>query len=330
MRDRNETKKEWIIPFLMFEAGILALLVAIALVGNIFTLIVVAQNRTLRKENFLFIPSLAVADSLAGIGLTLSLVQIPGLWCVSFLGGTLTMMMVTCALFVSHVHILAMALQRFLAISFPLKYGMWISTKRMCVVIAGMWTVGVVYAMTFLSWGWEDSPKKNASNPCRPSHLSYHVPRDYIGWSQSTVFLLVLCTLLATYGNVLRVARSQAARVHSHSLASHNLEWNDHQGQVPEARRGANSEPRKALKFIVVAIGAYVLTWFMFFCVRVAVIVRPELASLTFWVPVEFSATLISFSNSSLNIFIYSYYLSEFREAYKRLLCYFLRRDMGT
>ncbi len=66
--------------FLLFREGVLALLIVLTEVGNILTLGVFAEHK------FLFIP---VADVLAGIGVGTKLVQMHGIWCVGYLGGTL-------------------------------------------------------------------------------------------------------------------------------------------------------------------------------------------------------------------------------------------------
>ncbi len=324
----NSNTEKWLLPFLVFLEGVLALLIVLTEAGNILTLVVVARNKSLRKENFLLIPSLAVADALAGIGVFVNLLQIHGIWCVDYLGGTLTLMLGTYGLFLSHAHILAMALQRFLAIVFPLKYGVWITTKRMYVAIAGMWITGAVYIMTFLSWGWQDPGKEK----CVSYFGSYHVPQEYISWSQCAFFLLIIFTLLVTYGNVLRVAKMHSIQVQgSVQSSSHSQEGTNYPVQTQHrSQHEANMESKKATKFIAVAVGAYLMTWLMYFCVRIAATVQPQLASWQPWIVVEFTAINIGFSNSSVNIFIYSCYLSDFRRAYRQILCCCLGRREQT
>ena len=80
----NITEETWIRPFLIFGAGVSALLIVMTEVGNILIIIVVLQKRSLRRKTFLFIPSLAAADILVGIGFAMRLhkckvcgVQIP-------------------------------------------------------------------------------------------------------------------------------------------------------------------------------------------------------------------------------------------------------------
>ncbi len=321
--------EEVTMPYLFFLGGVMALLIILTEAGNTLTLVVIALHKSLRTEDFLFIPSLAVADAVAGIGLAANLLQNHGILCVDYLGGTLTLMLLTYALFVSHAHILAMALQRFLAVVFPMKYGVWVTTKRMYVAIAGMWITGAVYVTTFLSWGWQDPDNEKK---CVSYYGNYHVPQEYIGWSQCTFFLLIFFTLLVTYGNVLRVAKLHSRKINS-SISAFSPSQ-DTTGDPERAQESpqheTNVESRKALKFIAAAIGAYLLTWLMYFSVQIAATVQPHLISWQPWVAIELTAITISFSNSSLNIFIYSWYLSKFRRAYKRIICCCLRTQEVT
>ena len=88
-----------------------------------------------------------------------------------------------------------------------------------------------------------------------------------------------------------------------------------------------NKESEKGLKFIVAAIGAYLLTWTMHLCIRIAAIAQPELITWEAWAAIEFTSIFIVLSNSSLNIFIYACYLSEFRKGYRRIFCYCMEKQ---
>ena len=159
----NVTTETWLKTLLIFEGGFAALLIAQILVGNILTLIVVLQHRSLRRKNYLLIPSLAAADTLVGIGFALNLTQGQGIWCADYLTWTLSFMLLCYGLFLSHAHILAMAIQRFLAIVFPLKYGVWIIRKRMYVQLLQCGLHGLFMSCHFCSLTGEIQQIKSVS-----------------------------------------------------------------------------------------------------------------------------------------------------------------------
>ncbi len=310
----NVTTETWLKTLLSFEGGIAALLIALTLVGNILTLIVVLQHRSLRRKTFLFIPSLAAADIVVGIVFILKLAQTRGAWCADSLTWTLSIMVLCYGMFLSHAHILVMAIQRFLVIVYPLKCGLWITRKRMYVVIAAMWITGAVLVMPFLSfdWGYPDNQECISSVGDNPP--------IYFTSTYAIFILSILLTLLATYANVLRASKAHVTYVRSISGASTSSSSSG--TQIPQiTQQDANKRSRKGLKFIVAAIGAYLLTWTMNFCIRIAIVVQPELTAWEPWVAIKFTSIVIGFSNSSINIFIYSCYLSEFREGYRKILC---------
>ncbi len=317
----NVTTETWLKPFYIFGGAVSASLIALTVVGNILTLIVVLQDRSLCRKTFLFIPSLAVADILVGIGFAIRLTQIQGVWCADPLTWKLSFMVLVCGLFLSHAHILAMAIQRFLFVVFPLKCGVWITRKRMYVAIAAMWITGAVYVMPFLSF---DLVGDSVSKKCVSS-----VDGDspiYFDSTSAMLFLSVLLTLMVTYVRVLRVTKEHATCVNSIPLASSS--FNSHGQQIPHIiQQDVKKGSRKGMKFIIVAIGAYLLTWTMNFCTRTAVLVQPELTTWEPWVAIKFTSIIFGISNSSINIFIYACYLSEFRKGYKKILCYCVGRQ---
>ncbi len=184
----NVTEETWLKPFLIFGGGIAALLITLTEVGNILTLIVVMQHRSLRRKTFLFIPSLAAADILVGIGFAIRLAQVRGLWCADTLTWKLSFRVLACGLILSHLHILAMAIQRFLFVVFPLKCGLLITRKRMYVAIASIWITGAVSVMPFLPF---DSAGDSVSKECVLS-----IDGDSPIYFTSAAIVISLCVIL--------------------------------------------------------------------------------------------------------------------------------------
>ncbi len=68
----------------------------------------------------------------------------------------------------------------------------------------------------------------------------------------------------------------------------------------------------------------------MYFCVDIIEMIHPDLKSgdiSDVWFLVESTSILLAFANSSANVFIYSCYALEFKQAYRKLLCGCLNND---
>ncbi len=145
---------------------------------------------------------------------------------------------------------------RFLAIVFPLKYGVWITRKGMYGAIAAMWITWAVYVVPFLFFDWRDPANKKCVSFINED-LPIYLIRGY------AIFILsVLLILMGTYVNVLRVAKLHATRVRGNPSESSSS--SSYGAQIPQIiQQDTNKESSKGLKFIVAAIGACLLTWSM-------------------------------------------------------------------
>ena len=220
--------------------------------------------------------------------------------CLDSLGVTLIHVVSWVVVLSSHLHIVAMAVQRYFAVVFPFRYHVWVTKKRLRVTVAAMWTVSVTYGLTDLAFGWDT---RAGADGC--GQLS--VPKAYSGLSQLAIFVLVLITLSFTYGSILRIARQKTSQVIDVSA-----------GGPPDRNR--NERKGKAHKFTTAVILTYTVTWSVYFCGDIVEVIHPWLLDQDAWDIVEYVSFLLAFSNSCVNVFIYSYYLPEFRVAYQNLL----------
>ena len=226
----------------------------------------------------------------------------------------------SCA-FSSHLHILVLALQRYLAIVFPFRYETWVTRRRLRVTMALMWTVSLGYGFTCLSWGWE-----GGSESCGTQIYDANTTV-----SQLPVFALVILMLLVTYCSIFRIARQKTSKVASTATSPDTTPTNSSEtGQqlgAPhlQARDQQKSKLHrgmgKAPKFMIATISTYLATWSVYFCVDIIEMIRPEFQRDEVWFLIEYTALLLAFANSSANILIYSCYALEFKQAYRKLLC---------
>ncbi len=184
-----------------------------------------------------------------------------------------------------------------------------------------VWTVSLGYGFTCLSWDWQDW-----SEGCGPQIYDANTTV-----SQLPVFALVILTLLVTYGSIIRIARQKTTQVATAAISHDTTPPNSSDtGQQPGAphlpvldqqnyksHRGMGKAP----KFMIATISTYLATWAVYFCVDIIKMIRPEVRRDEVWYLIEYTAILLAFANSSANIFIYSCYALEFKEAYRKLLC---------
>ncbi len=94
---------------------------------------------------------------------------------------TLTYIVPWIGILSSHLHIVAMALQRYLAIVFPFRYDIWVTNKRLSVTVAVIWAVSIAFGLTELAFGWDTQLKRDGCG-------SLSVPKSYTGISQLSIF----------------------------------------------------------------------------------------------------------------------------------------------
>ncbi len=295
--------------FIMGNRFILLILGLLATAGNILTLAAFVKFEKLRTSRYMMVASLAVCDTMIGSEwIFRSLTAIFSLWCHLEIP---VVMSITATSGVSHVHVLLMAVDRFIALTAPFRHAELMSSRRILSMIAAGWIFGVTYALTLLCWGWKEYHRN-----CE--YLL--VPKIYIGATQFSMYIIAIILIAAMYCAVWRVAKRQAARtndvgLHREARAERGT------GQMASGIQVATTSGQaKATKFISIVLGVYLGTWLLYMCYGVISVSPLRNANfLAQAVLYEVAMDLMAL-NSCLNIFIYAVYLKEFRDAYRKLL----------
>ncbi len=312
-QDVNVTSRSWMLnmnQFIMANKKFLLLLMGLfALAGNLLTLVAFVKFKKLRTSRYMMIASLAVCDALIGAAWSVqSLAFIFGILCHVY---TVVNMSITVTFVASHLHVLLMAVDRFIALTAPFRHTELMSRRRILSLIAAAWAFGITYALSFLFWGWEK----------RYSCIFLLVPAVFRNAMQFALYILVLIMMAAMYGSIWRVAKRQAARTIDVGGQREAPADPGNMQMSPGIQTPPRSGPAKATKFISTVVGVYLGTWLMHMCVEVISMSQPSNVNyVAMRVFSEISLDLMVL-NSCLNIFIYVVYLKEFRNAYRRLLC---------
>ncbi|XP_046386626.1 putative tyramine receptor 2 [Ischnura elegans] len=188
----------------LLTAFVLTLIILMTLVGNVLVILSVFTYKPLRIVQNFFIVSLAVAD------LTVALLVLPFNVAYSLIGRwefgiTLCKIWLTCDVLcctASILHLCAIALDRYWAITDPLAYAQKRTLRRVMLMIAGVWLASGAISSPPLA-GWNDWPEEFTNNTaCRLTQQP-----GYIVYSSLGSFYIPLFVMTIVYAEIFVAAR---------------------------------------------------------------------------------------------------------------------------
>ncbi|XP_055064529.2 histamine receptor H2b [Misgurnus anguillicaudatus] len=293
---------------------ILVTFIALTICGNVLVCLAVATSRHLRKINNCFIVSLAVAD------LLLALLVLPFSAMLELRNGRWPLGGVLCNIYISLdvmlctasiLTLLAISVDRYLAISRPLCYPMRVTPTCVAITLTGIWvcSLAVSFLPNNLGWNtpdfrvhnlnWHMWDEGDEGRICRYEWNNKCVLLFSIG-----VFYLPLLVMCGVYYRIFSVAREQVCRIRA---------------ATPSCAQSASASVRehKATVTLAAVLGAFVLCWFPYFT---------YFTYLGMWTDTKPSQVTHSvvlwmgYLNSALNPILYPALNRDFRQAYGHLL----------
>lgn len=212
------------------------------------------------------------------------------------------------------------ALDRYLAIMWPLRYQSLLTKRRACWVVLAVWAVAALISFLpiHMKW-WLFDPNDKEVQCCmiNPHCCEFHINKIY-AWTSSIIsFYIPLLIMIFVYARVYLEARRQLkniCRIEGH-IRTQNLCSQD-RSETRNRRTRLGLRDHKALKTLGIIMGVFTLCWLPFFILNVAM---PEpkhneiklLYKILNW---------IGYANSFFNPLIYCR-SPEFRSAYQEILC---------
>lgn len=300
------------VPYMAAELVIAVL----SAVGNLLVCAAVGLNRKLRTVTNYFLVSLAVADICVGaVAIPCAILTDVGLprhrlhLCLLMLSVLITLTQS------SIFSLLAVAMERYIAIFMPFRYHVLVTPRNATLVILATWLLAFLIGLVPLM-GWHKTPP--ASGDC---FFVLVVDMTYMVYFN--FFACVLAPLLVMfliYARIFVMVWRQARRV--------GLERSRPGGERQVRARMRRETKMAASLFLVLFLFAvcwiplHVINCFLLLCPRCAVPLELLLA-----------AIILSHANSAVNPFLYAYTMTAFRDTFKAIVlcCRFVpnRNDNG-
>ncbi|XP_034037805.1 histamine receptor H2a isoform X2 [Thalassophryne amazonica] len=304
---------------------ILSLLIFMTIGGNVLVCMAVCASRRLRCLTNCFIVSLAVTDLLLGL-LVLpfsALLELSNDWPLGpvFCNFYISMDIMLCT--ASILTLLAISVDRYLAVTMPLRYTSLVLPWRVAVAMVSVWTVSLAVSFLPIHMGWNtvNGTIQNYGPDAPERHCRFELNGPFVLTDSLLTFYLPLLAMCWTYLRILRIARAQAKRIVSTrpTVTTYNCRNNPSTSTTLVLSVTAVAlREHKATVTLAAVIGAFVVCWLPYFIVFTILGLREHPDPNT--VP-EFSIVLwLGYTNSALNPILYGALNRDFRSAYICLL----------
>lgn len=287
---------------------VLELLIAVlSVLGNVLVCWAVCLNSNLQSITNFFVVSLAVADIAVGVlAIPFSIIISTG-FCSNFYGCLFIACFVLVLTQSSIFSLLAIAIDRYIAIMIPLRYNSLVTGQRAQSIIAICWFLSIIIGLTPMM-GWHMQPNNN--NTCTPGLIEclfeevvvmeYMVYFNFFG-----CVLIPLLLMLAIYLCIFMAARQQLKLILV--KAFHR-----------DKSRSTLQKEVHAAKSLAIIVGLFAVCWLPLHIINCFTLFCPECARPPPWI--MYVAIILSHGNSVVNPFIYAYRIREFRQTFRRII----------
>ncbi|XP_008280653.1 histamine receptor H2b [Stegastes partitus] len=294
---------------------VLLFFIILTIGGNVLVCLAVGLSRRLWRIANCFVVSLAVTDLLLGLlvmPLSATVELRSGKWP---LGGALCNIYISVDVMLctaSILTLLAISVDRYLAISAPLSHSRRVTPLRVALVITAIWTLSVAVSFVPIHLGWNTADYRVQHSDWGMGDEEEEGRYCQFEWNNNYVliytfgsFYLPLVLMCGMYLCIFRVAREQARRIRATTPSS------------ARTATAAIAREHKATVTLAAVLGAFVICWFPYFtfftCKGIKEKMNPPntLHSIVLW---------MGYFNSALNPILYPAFNRDFRKAYGELL----------
>ncbi|ALC46245.1 AdoR, partial [Drosophila busckii] len=316
----EESKTALNIPYTVFEI----LVAIVSIIGNLMVIIVFQRERKLRRRTNYYIVSLAIADFLVGsLGVPFAILASVGLptnlhACLF----TVSLLVVLCT--ISIFCLVAVSVDRYWAILYPMAYSRNVRTRTAIVIISVCWVAGAIVGFLPL-FGW------HADVPHDQECLFVEVmDYNYLVFLYFATIITPALLMLAFYTHIYRVIIKQVRQIVTMNPASDLSRRSStaqihattpgragHTGTMLRVLGAARKRDVKATQNLSIIVLFFMICWIPLYTINCVKAFCPDCyvhPKLTLF------CIILSHLNSAVNPVLYAYHLKDFRLALKNLM----------
>ncbi|XP_077478839.1 adenosine A2a receptor b [Stigmatopora argus] len=300
--------------------GLELVIACLAVAGNILVCWAVCLNSNLQSITNLFVVSLAAADIAVGLLAIPFAISISTGFCADFHGCLFIACFVLVLTQSSIFSLLAIAVDRYIAIKNPLRYNSLVTGHRAKGIIALCWLLSIAIGLTpMLGWNKRLKSTSTASSSC-PEGLTECffegvVTMDYmIYFNFFGCVMLPLMVMLVVYAHIFMAARRQLHLMGLKKISPVTPAI----GKPSSSFRSTFQKEVHAAKSLAIIVGLFAFCWLPVHIINCFNYLCDSCQRPHHWV--MNIAIILSHANSVVNPFIYAYRIREFRQTFRRIL----------
>ncbi|XP_059214199.1 adenosine A2a receptor b [Centropristis striata] len=292
----------------------------LAVAGNVLVCWAVCLNSNLQSITNFFVVSLALADIAVGLLAIPFAITISTGFCADFFGCLFIACFVLILTQSSIFSLLAIAVDRYIAIKNPLRYNSLVTGQRAKAIITLCWVLSVGIGLTpMMGWnrGWNTT---NTSKIC-PEGMTKCLFEEVVTLDYMVYFnffgcvLVPLVVMLVIYAHIFMAARRQLRLM---GLKVAHLPAPGEITSPPSSSRTTLQKEVHAAKSLAIIVGLFAFCWLPLHIINCFNHLCPDCGRPHIWV--MNIAIILSHANSVVNPFIYAYRIREFRQTFRRIL----------
>ncbi|XP_068430571.1 adenosine A2a receptor b [Clinocottus analis] len=310
------------LDYQMVYIGLELVIAFLSVAGNVLVCWAVCLNSNLQSITNFFVVSLAVADIAVGLLAIPFAITISTGFCAKFFGCLFIACFVLILTQSSIFSLLAIAVDRYIAIKNPLRYNSLVTGPRAKAIITLCWVLSAGIGLTpMLGWnrGWNNTTA--ASSKICPEGLTRCLFEEVVTLDYMVYFnffgcvLVPLLAMLVIYANIFVAARRQLRLM---SLKVAHTPASGHIASPSSSSRSTLQKEVHAAKSLAIIVGLFAVCWLPVHLINCFHHLCQDCDRAHIWV--MHIAIILSHANSVVNPFIYAYRVREFRQTFRRIL----------
>ena len=311
-------------------AILLSLVILTTICGNLLVCVTVATNKKLQNCTNYFVVSLATTDLMLGcFVLPFSALNTLGSsWPLGYIFCNIYTSSDVMLCTVSILTLFAISLDRYFAITTPLRYQQRMNSRVAWRINGAIWASSLVLAFLPIHLGW-NSPNGEVMNRKNPTVCGFDLNKPYVLLVSLGTYFGPLVVMCGVYLKVLQITRRQVKEINRLTMpgaaaTSAMLEENGngpqsgnhrHHNRIRESKVVSDTKATVTLASVVLA---FAICWIPYFVLFTAKPFLKEPVN----VHLDLFALWLGYVNSGVNPFLYAFYNSSFREGFKQVLCH--------